>query len=163
MSCAYTSSQNGKAEHMIRTTNDTMRTLLLQASLHARFWAESLHTSTYLLNRLPSAACSAPMPHHALFGTPPRYEHLRVFGCACYPNTAVTASHKLAPRLTLCVFLGYSSDHKGYCCFDLTSCRVLISRHVVFDESVFPFSTTITPTTTPDLDLFSLFPTDTVV
>jgi hypothetical protein len=34
---------------------------------------------------------------------------------------------------------------------------------VVFDESIFPFSTTITPTTTPDLDLFSLFPTDTVV
>ncbi|XP_066344097.1 uncharacterized protein [Miscanthus floridulus] len=73
MSCPYTSSQNGKAERMIRTTNDTMRTLLLQASLPARFWAESLHTSTYLLNRLPSAACPAPTPHHALFGTPPRY------------------------------------------------------------------------------------------
>jgi hypothetical protein len=33
---------------------------------------------------------------------------------------------------------------------------------VVFDESVFPFSTTTAPTTTPDLDMFSLFPTDTV-
>jgi hypothetical protein len=52
---------------------------------------------------------------------------------------------------------------KGYRCFDLISRRVLISRHVVFDESVFPFSTTTTPTTTPDLDLFSLFSTDTVV
>jgi hypothetical protein len=37
MSCPYTSSQNGKTERMIRTTNDTMRTLLLQASLLARF------------------------------------------------------------------------------------------------------------------------------
>jgi hypothetical protein len=46
MSCPYTSSQNGKAERMIRTTNDTIRTLLLQAHLPARFWAEALHTST---------------------------------------------------------------------------------------------------------------------
>jgi hypothetical protein len=29
-----------------------MRTLLIQASLPPRFWAESLHTATYLLNRL---------------------------------------------------------------------------------------------------------------
>ncbi|WVZ54995.1 hypothetical protein U9M48_005716 [Paspalum notatum var. saurae] len=49
MSCPYTSAQNGKAERMIHTTNDAMHTLLFQASLPARFWAESLHTATYLL------------------------------------------------------------------------------------------------------------------
>jgi hypothetical protein len=112
---------------MIRMTNDVVRTLLIQASLPPRFWAESLHTATYLLNRLPSTASPAPTPHHALFRTPPRYDHLWVFECACYPNTSATASHKLAPRSTRCVFLGYSPDHKGYRCLDLTSRRVLIS------------------------------------
>jgi hypothetical protein len=163
MSCPYTSPQNGKAERMIRTTNDTIQTLLLQAHLPPRFWVEALHTSTYLLNCLPSTACPAPTPHQALFGTPPRYDHLRVFGCACYPNTAATAPHKLAPRSTLCVFLGYSPDHKGYRCFDLSSRHVLISRHVVFDESVFSYSTTTPPSSDPDPDLFTPFPTDTVV
>ena len=126
MSCPYTSPQNGKAERMIRTMNDVVRTLLIQASLPPRFWAESLHTATYLLNRLSSTASPAPTPHHALFGTPPCYDHLRVFGCACYHNISATATHKLAPRSTR-VFLGYSPDHKGYRCFDLTSRRVLIS------------------------------------
>jgi histone deacetylase 1/2 len=37
MSCPYTSPQNGKAERMIRTTNNVMRTLLIQASLPPRF------------------------------------------------------------------------------------------------------------------------------
>jgi hypothetical protein len=146
---------------MIRTTNDVVRTLLIQASLPPRFWAENLHTATYLLNRLPSTASPAPTPHHALFGTPPRYDHLRVFGCACYPNTSATASHKLAPRSTRCVFLGYSPDHKGYRCLDLTSRRVLISRHVVFDELDFPYSTSSAPSSDPELE--RLFPTDPVV
>ncbi|WVZ84096.1 hypothetical protein U9M48_031160 [Paspalum notatum var. saurae] len=61
---------NDKAERMIRTTNDVMRALLFQASHPARFWAESLHTATYLLNRLPFTASPAPTPHHALFGSP---------------------------------------------------------------------------------------------
>ncbi|WVZ84380.1 hypothetical protein U9M48_031418 [Paspalum notatum var. saurae] len=161
MSCPYTSAQNGKAERMIRTTNDVMRTVLFQASLCARFWAENLHTATYLLNRLPFTASPAPTPHNALFGTPPRYDHLRVFGCACYPNTSATASHKLTPRSTRCVFLVCSPDHKGYRCFDLTSRWVLISRHVVFDESNIPFSTTSSPAS--DLELESLFPIDPVV
>ena len=37
MSCPYTSPQNGKAEQMIRTTNDVVRTLLIQASLPPHF------------------------------------------------------------------------------------------------------------------------------
>ena len=97
---------------MIRMMNDVVRTLLIQASLPPRFWAERLHTATYLLNRLPSTASHAPTPHHALFGTPPRYDHLRVFGCACYPNTSAIAPHKLAPRSTR-VFLGTPLTTRG--------------------------------------------------
>jgi hypothetical protein len=76
----------------------------------------------------------------ALFGSPPSYEHLRVFGCTCYPNSSSTTPHKLSPRSTWCVFLGYSSDHKGYRCLDLSTNRLIISRHVVFDEASFPLA-----------------------
>jgi hypothetical protein len=50
--CPYTSPQNGKAERIIRSVNNIICTLLIQASLSGRYWAEGLHTTTYLLNRL---------------------------------------------------------------------------------------------------------------
>jgi hypothetical protein len=58
-----------------------------------------------------------------------------------------------APRSTRCVFLGYSSDHKGYRRLDLSTNCILISRHVVFDEADLPFSTSPHPTN--DLDFLS--------
>jgi hypothetical protein len=129
MSCPYTFPQNGKAEHMICTTNSVMRSLLFQASFPARYWAESLYTATYILNLLPTKSILATTPYFALFGT------------------------KLAPHSCRCVFLGYSSNHKGYRCLDLTMNHLLISRHVIFGESSFPFASSDPP---PD-DLDSLF------
>ena len=144
MSSPYTSPQNGRAERIIRSTN-ILRSLLFQASLPPSYWVEALHTATHLLNLLPTKTLSMATPHMALYGSPPSYAHLRVFGCLCYPNMTATASHKLAPSSLPCVFLGYSAHHKGYRCLDTSSNRVIISRHVVFDESVFPFAELSSP------------------
>jgi hypothetical protein len=83
MSCPYTSPQNGKAECSIRTINNMLRSLLFQASMPARYWVEALHTTTYLLNRLPYKAISASYLYVTLYGATPSYEHLRIFGCVC--------------------------------------------------------------------------------
>jgi hypothetical protein len=63
-----------------------------------------------------------------------------VFGCACWPNLRPYNAHKLAFRSPRCVFLGYSNLDKGYKCLDVPSGHVYISRDVIFEESVFPFS-----------------------
>lgn len=157
MSCPYTSPQNGRAERIIRTTNNIVRSLLIQASLPPSYWVEALHTATYLLNRHPTKTLNFSTPFFALYGAPPSYSHLRVFGCKCYPNLSATAPHKLSPRSTLCVFLGYSPDHKGYRCLDLSSNRIIISRHVTFDESSFPFAESNSNTPSSDFDFLSEF------
>jgi hypothetical protein len=158
LASSFTVSRNGKAERMIHTTNDVMRSLLLQGSLPTRYWVENLHAATYL-NLLPTKAILTPSLHFALFGTTPSYTHLRVFGCACYPNTSATANHKLPPPHSCqCIFLGYSSEHKGYRCLDLATNRLLVSR-IIFDKSSFPFASS----DTPHDDLDSLFLSSTVV
>jgi hypothetical protein len=127
MSCSYTFPQNGKVEHIIHSVNNVMCTLLIQTSLLEHYWADGLHTATYLLNHLPTTAVQAVCPHLALFSSVPSYEHLRVFGCTCYPNTTTTTPHKLSSRTTRCVFLGYSADYKGYHCLDLLTNRLILS------------------------------------
>ncbi|KAK1648233.1 hypothetical protein QYE76_066038 [Lolium multiflorum] len=151
LTCPYASPQNGRAERMLRTRNECVRTLLFHAYMPPRFWPDALATVTLLANIRPCRVRWSYTPHHLLYGAPPAYDDLRIFGCRCYPNTAATAAHKLAPRSLPCVFLGYPANTKGYRCYDPVSHRVLTSRHVYFDELVFPFQRGLlaTPPTTP--------------
>jgi hypothetical protein len=127
MSCPYTSPQHGKVERIIHSVNNVIHTLLIQTSLPGRYGAEGLHTAIYMLIRLPTTVIQVACHHLAMFGSAPLYEHLRVFGCTCYPNMTATASHKLFPRPTWCVFLGYSVGHKGHRYLDLSTNRLIIS------------------------------------
>lgn len=63
-----------------------------------------------------------------------------MFGYACFPNLRPYNSHKFSVRSKPCVFLGYSSHHKGYKCFHPETGRIFVSRDVIFHEEVFPFS-----------------------
>lgn len=112
------------------------------------YWAEAMHVATHLLNIRPTKALPHKTPHEAPFGTKPPYDHLRTFGCLCFPNIEATSPHKLAPRSVPCVFVGYPTQHKGYRCLDLSTNNIIISRHVTFDELVFPFASRSSPPTT---------------
>jgi transposase InsO family protein len=87
LSCPYTSSQNGKAERIIRTLNDCVRSLLIQAGMPSSFWVEALSTATYLINRRPCQTSGRLTPFQLLLGAPPEYHHLRVFGCLCFSKS----------------------------------------------------------------------------
>ena len=144
-SCPHTSSQNGKAERKIRAINNIIRTLLAHAYLPPSFWHHALQMAIYLPHILPSKVLHYDTPLHILYNKVPSYSHLRVFGCLCYPLIPSTTIHKLQPRSTPSVFLGFPSNHRGYKCYDLSSNKIIVCRHVLFDESQFPFSKIHTP------------------
>ncbi|KAJ9537518.1 hypothetical protein OSB04_030251 [Centaurea solstitialis] len=154
------SSQNSSlchaSERTIRTINNTLRTSLIQASLPPKFWVEALLSAVHTFNLLPSTTIQYKTPFEVLFGFFPTYSHLRVFGCLCYPNTSPTSAHKLAPRSSACVYLGPSTDHRGYRCLDLITQKVIISRHVNFDETHFPFPDFQPHPSSEDYDAFDV-------
>jgi hypothetical protein len=137
VSCPHTHQQNGSAE---RKHRHIVETGLAHASMPIKFWDEAFLTVTFLINRMPTRVIDNTCPLQRLFHTPPNYSFLKIFGCACWPHLRPYNKHKLSFRSKECVFLGYSTLHKGYKCLDLDSGRVYVSRDVIFDENVFPFS-----------------------
>jgi transposase InsO family protein len=49
-----TPQQNGVSERMNRTLVEAVRSMLVDAKLPHRFWAEALSTAAYLINRSPT-------------------------------------------------------------------------------------------------------------
>mgnify|MGYP006961257217 CR=1 FL=1 len=98
------------------------------------FWDEAFHTACFLINHLPGRTIGMTTPLQQLFGTAPDYTFLRTFGCARWPCLRPYNNRKIQFRSKRCVFLGYSSMHKGYKCLHVSSIRVYISRDVIFAE-----------------------------
>ncbi|GJU09762.1 ribonuclease H-like domain-containing protein [Tanacetum coccineum] len=94
-SCPRTSKQNEKSERMIRTINNSIRTLLFEAHLPPNYWVEALNMAIILLNILPSRAIDNEIPFTLLFGTTPDYSINGVdvdetFGPVVKPGTIQT-------------------------------------------------------------------------
>lgn len=147
-SCPHTSPQNGKTERKIRTINNLARTILAHSSMPPSFWHHTFQMATYLLNILPNKKLNNKSPTQILYLKDPSYSLLRVFGCLCFPLHPSTKINKLQSRSPPCVFLGYPQNHRGLKYYDISSGKIIISRHVVFDESKFPFSSIHNPTPT---------------
>lgn len=78
-------------------------------------------------------------PFFDLYHQAPDYKFLKTFGRACYPHLRPYNYHKFAYHSRECVFLGHSSNHKGYKC--LSSDGILfISKDVIFNEVRFPYN-----------------------
>jgi hypothetical protein len=126
---------------------ETCLALLAQASIHLQFWDEAFLSACYLINRLLSRVFDNNTPLGRLLNTQPDYTLLRTFGCICWPNLRPYATRKLEFRSQLCVFLRYSSFHKGFKCLDKKIGRIYISSDVIFYDNVFPFFVDSAPAT----------------
>ncbi|PKU76067.1 Retrovirus-related Pol polyprotein from transposon TNT 1-94 [Dendrobium catenatum] len=165
ISCPHTPEQNGVSERKHRHLIETTRTLMHTASVPYSYWPDAVLTATYLVNRMPSPNTNGKSPFELFHHRVPDYEHLRTFGCACFPLTPASLRNKLQPTSQLCVFLGYAEQYKGYKCFDLTTHKITISRHVTFDESYFPFlnkSSTVIQKQTDNISPYFLTPVSVV-
>ncbi|KAL8128926.1 hypothetical protein V2J09_018081 [Rumex salicifolius] len=140
ISCPYTQEQNGAVKRRNRIIIEKCLTLLAQSSLPQEFWEHAFKTATYLHNRTITPTLHYRSPYQQLYNKDPNYGFLKTFGCLCYPFLRPYNNHKIDFRSLPCVFIGYSTSHKGYLCFHKPKERIYVARHVVFNESVFPYS-----------------------
>jgi hypothetical protein len=141
VSCPHTHQQNSSVKRKHRHIVEMGLSLLAHAAMPLKFWDEVFSTAAYLINQLPSRVLDFTSPFEKLFDTTPNYSWLKVFGCACWPHLRPYNTRKLEFRSKRRIFLGYSPNyHKGYRCLDVATGHIYISRDVVFDENVFPFS-----------------------
>nr|CAN61640.1 hypothetical protein VITISV_021909 [Vitis vinifera] len=140
LACPYTPSQNGIVERKHRYVTEIGLTLMFHARVPLSLWDEAFSTAVFLINRLPPPSLAGKTPYELLFGKQPDYSMLRTFGCLCFPYLRDYSPNKLSPKSTPCVFLGYSTLHKGFRCLDRKTHRVYVSRHVQFYEHTFPYN-----------------------
>ena len=108
-SCSYTPEQNGIVERKHHHLLNVGQTLRFQANIPLCFWGESLQTTCYLINRLPTPLLKHKSPFELLHHRSPNYSTLRVFDCLCYA-TNLLPKHKFDARARRYVFFGYPLD-----------------------------------------------------
>ena len=77
-------------------------------------------------------------PYEMLFGHPPDYDHMRVFGCLAFACPSKELD-KFQARGPPCIFLGYSATQKGYKILNVHDNRITVLRDVIFEEHIFPY------------------------
>ncbi|MBW0535981.1 hypothetical protein O181_075696 [Austropuccinia psidii MF-1] len=113
--------------------------MLNGSNLPSCYWAEAILTATMLCNLIPTPSRHNLSPYALWKGVPPRIKRLRIFGCRAI--ISIPRSHrdwKLGPTGSEGILLGYENDNTSYRVLRLSDKKVVISRHVTFDENSFP-------------------------
>jgi len=130
----YTPQQNGVAERKNRSLMEMARCMLKAKGLPHKFWVEALMCATHVLNRCPTKALKSITPYEAWFDKKPSVDYFRVFGCLAYAHVPQELRGKLDDKAVKCIFVGYSSQSKGYRLYNPNTRRIFVSRDVVFEE-----------------------------
>jgi len=109
---------------------------LNEKNLPNYFWAEVVAIIVYIMNQTPITIVHGMTPEEKFIGKKPDVSHLKVFGCIAYVHVPDEKRSKLDTKVEKCIFIGYSSEQKGYRCFNPSTRKLQVSRDVVFDEMV---------------------------
>ena len=122
------------AERKNRLIVEMALCMLKGQHLGNELWAAAVQTTIYILNRSPTRVVQGMTPEEAWSGRKPQVNHFKIFGSTAYALVPEKTRHKLDDKSTKCIFIGYSTETKGYKLYDPTSKKIIVSRDVVFDE-----------------------------
>ncbi|CAI7862512.1 unnamed protein product [Closterium sp. NIES-54] len=128
--------QNGIAERRIGLVMEVACTSMIHAAAPHFLWPFAVRYAAHQLNLWPRVSLPGTSPTLRLTGKVGDALVFRVWGSRAYVRN--TSADKLSARAIPYVFLGFVLDAPGWQFYHPTSCCVLPSQDVNFDESV-PF------------------------
>ena len=150
----FTQHKNGTAERFIQTINGKARSMLLDAQVPHRFWAEAVNTAVYLHSISPTRTLKGWLsPHEALFHRPPQLLHLRRFGCTVFKHTPKEqrTDNNWSARASHSMMVGYTESSKIWRIYDFNSRSVVRASNVVFLEDNNAFDSEGRPNTSEEI------------
>ncbi|CAI7888485.1 unnamed protein product, partial [Closterium sp. NIES-53] len=140
--------QNGIAERRIGMVMDVARTSMIHAAAPHFLWPFAVQYAAHQLNLQPQVSVPETSPTLRWTGKVGDASAFRVWGSRAFVRDL--SADKLSPRAVPCVFLGFPLNAPRWQFYHPTSCRVLSSKDVTFDESVpfyrlFPYRTAPLP------------------
>lgn len=136
-SCVDTPQQNRAVERKNRHLLEVARSLMFTTHVPKHIWGEAVLIAAYLINRMPSRALNFQTPSRTLLKSYPNTTiistiPMRVFGCSAYVHTHSHNRSEVDPKALKCIFIGYSSNQKGYKCYSPITRCVYYSMDVTF-------------------------------
>lgn len=131
---AHTPQQNGKAERLKRTLMERVHSVLAEAWLGKKLWAEALMAVIFTRHRAPTSDGKA-TPYNRFDGKVPEVACLRVWGsvaCALKPKEQ---QRKLQRKPMIGRVVGYAAGGHAYRVYNPASRKVVVRRDVVADEA----------------------------
>lgn len=128
LTISYTPQKNGVFERKNQTVITMGKSMLHAVDLRKSFWAKTVYTAVYLINRCPTKVVCKQTPFEAWRGRNPQIRHLRVFGCICYAQIPKTNSYKLDEASEKFICVGYSTMLKGYRLFSLKTNKITLAE-----------------------------------
>lgn len=133
-SIPHTPEQNGLAERTIRTITEKARCMLQDANLPKKYWAEAIHTATYIKNHTTSTTLEHKSPIEIWSGKKPDVSHFKVFGSIAMAMIPKGKRQKFDAKSRELMFVGYCEDQKGYRLMDRLTNKVISCRDVTVIE-----------------------------
>lgn len=127
--------QNGVAERKNRTIVEMAGSMMIGKHLPMIFWAEAVHTTIYILNRCPTKTVQNRTPFEAWHKKKLVVDHLKIFGSIAYSHISTPNRDKFDEKSEKLIYVGYSEESKGNGLYNPITCKLVIARDVIFDET----------------------------
>ena len=124
----------GTAERTNRTLLNHARCMLISSGLPHKFWAEAVAYSVFIRNRCLSKS-NPVTAYESWFQRKPDVSGIRIFGVEAFALDPMAG--KLDPQSKQGVFIGICETQKAYRIFLPETQKIIVCRHVRFNENVF--------------------------